>query len=317
MPLAVVYAGTPEFAVPALEAIVAAGHRVRAVYTQPDRPAGRGRELSAPPVKRRALELGLPVLQPATLADPAAVAALQALAPDVIVVAAYGLLLPPQVLAVPRLGCVNIHASLLPRWRGAAPIQRALLAGDEVTGVSIMRLEAGLDTGPVYAIERVPVGPRDTAVLLTTRLAAVGARALVATLAALEHGRPVPVAQPAQGVCYARKLAKQEAPIDWTQSAVAIDRQVRAFVPWPVAEARFRGTQLRVHAAEPVAGAAGAPPGTIVVAGAAGIEVATGQGRLRLVGVQLAGRTVVTAAEFASGAAQRGPLVGECLGPAR
>ncbi len=314
MSLAIVYAGTPEFAVPALEAIAAAGHPVRAVYTQPDRPAGRGRELCASPVKRRALEFGLAVLQPATLRDPAALAHLAALAPDVVVVAAYGLLLPPEALAVPRLGCINIHASLLPRWRGAAPVQRALLEGDAVTGVSIMRMEAGLDTGPVYAVERVPIGPRDTTELLSARLATVGARALVATLAALEHGHPVPVPQPAEGVSYARKVEKREAVIDWAQSALALDRRVRAFVPWPVAETRWRGAQLRVHAAEPAAAASDAAPGTVVAAGAAGLEVATGAGRLRLLRVQLAGRNIVAATEFARSEAHRGPLVGERLG---
>ncbi|HUO80920.1 MAG TPA: methionyl-tRNA formyltransferase [Steroidobacteraceae bacterium] len=316
MPLAVVYAGTPEFAVPALEAIVAAGHRVAAVYTQPDRPAGRGRALAASPVKRRALELGLALRQPATLADPAEIAALRALAPDVVAVAAYGLLLPPAALAVPRLGCLNIHASLLPRWRGAAPIQRALLAGDAETGVSIMRMEAGLDTGPVYATERLPIGPRDTAGELGARLAALGARALVETLAALEHGAPAAVPQPAEGVSYARKLDKREAPLDWTQPAAALERQVRAFVPWPVAETRWRGAPLRVHAALAVAGAAGAAPGTVVAADAAGLEVATGDGRLRLTQVQVAGRRVVAAAEFARGEARHGPLLGERLGGA-
>jgi methionyl-tRNA formyltransferase len=314
VPLAVVYAGTPEFAVPALEAIVAAGHLVRAVYTQPDRPAGRGRELSPPPVKRRALALGLLVEQPATLRDPAVLARLAALAPDVIVVAAYGLLLPPEALALPRFGCVNIHASLLPRWRGAAPIQRALLEGDAATGVSIMRMEAGLDTGPVYAVERVPIGPRDTAPLLTARLAEIGARTLVATLERLERDRLVPVPQPADGVTYARKLGKREAAIDWTRTDAALDRQVRALLPWPVAETRWRGAQLRVHAAEPAGGAAGGAPGTVVAAGADGLDVATGAGRLRLVRVQLAGRNVVAAAEFARGEARHGPVVGERLG---
>ncbi len=316
MPLAVVYAGTPEFAVPALEALVAAGHRLLAVYTQPDRPAGRGRAVSPPAVKRRALELGLPVRQPATLRDEAAAAALAALAPEVMVVAAYGLLLPPAVLAVPRLGCINIHASLLPRWRGAAPVQRALLAGDELTGVSIMRMEAGLDTGPVYATERVVIGPRDTSAALTTRLAEVGAHALIVTLAALEHDAPVATAQPAEGVTYARKLDKAEAAIDWARDAAALDRQVRAFVPWPVAETRLRGAQLRIHAAEPAAGTADAPPGTVLAAGAGGIEVATGAGRLRLLRLQLAGRSVVSAGEFAASEARHGPLVGERLGGA-
>ncbi len=314
MPLTVVYAGTPEFAVPALEAIRAAGHVLAAVYTQPDRPAGRGRALTASPVKRRALALGLAVEQPATLNDPAALARLAALAPDVMVVAAYGLLLPPAVLAVPRLGCVNIHASLLPRWRGAAPIQRALLAGDEVTGISIMRMEAGLDTGPVYATVRVPIGPAERAERLTAELALVGACALVATLAALEQGSATALPQPSAGVSYARKLDKREAPLDWSKPAAELERQVRAFVPWPVAETLWRGAPLRVHAAEVVAGASGAAPGTVLGADAAGIEVATGAGQLRLLEVQLAGRKVVGGAEFARAEARRAPLAGEHLG---
>ncbi|MBS0376715.1 MAG: methionyl-tRNA formyltransferase [Proteobacteria bacterium] len=314
VPLSVVYAGTPEFAVPALEALVAAGHRVAAVYTQPDRPAGRGRALAASPVKRRALELGLEVRQPATLKDPEVVAALAALAPEAIAVAAYGLLLPPAVLAIPRLGCLNIHASLLPRWRGAAPVQRALLAGDAETGVAIMRMEEGLDTGAVYATERTAIEAADTTASLTARLATLGAAALVATLARLEAGPLVPAPQPADGVRYAPKLEKREARLDWDAPATALARAVRAFVPWPVAETSFRGAQLRIHEAQAIEAPAGAPAGTIVAAGAAGIEVATGAGRLRLLAVQAPGRGVVAAAAFAAAEARRGPLVGERLG---
>jgi methionyl-tRNA formyltransferase len=299
----VVYAGTPEFAVPSLEAL-AATFTVRAVLSQPDRPAGRGRALSPSPVKRRAQALGLQVLQPASLRDPAALEALVALAPDVLVVVAYGLLLPPAVLAVPRLGCINVHASLLPRWRGAAPIQRAILAGDEETGVAIMRMDPGLDTGPVYAVRRVPIGARDTTPTLAQRLAVEGADLLVATLAAVEGGRALAAPQASDGASYADKLEKSEAPLNWHFDAAELDRRIRAFVPWPMAETRWRGNPLKVHAAEPLepVAAPGAPPGTIVAAGAAGIDVATGAGVLRLTRVQRPGRKVVEAAEFARGA---------------
>jgi methionyl-tRNA formyltransferase len=314
--LRVVYAGTPEFAVPALDALVGSRHAVVGIYTQPDRPAGRGRALTASPVKRRALELGLPVHQPATLRDPAAVPALAALAPDVLVVAAYGLILPVAILDLPRLGGVNVHASLLPRWRGAAPIQRALLAGDAETGVCIMRMEAGLDTGPVYAREAFPIGPRDTAAALHDRLAALGARLLVPVLDALDDGRAHATPQPAAGVTYAKKLEKREARLDWTASAVELDRAVRAFDPWPVAETLLDGEQLRVHAAEPREGGdPGVAPGTILAAGAEGIDVQTGEGVLRLTRVQPAGRKVVAAREFANACARDRPLAGRRFDP--
>ena len=315
MPLAVVYAGTPEFAVPALEAIVDAGHVVRAVYSQPDRPAGRGRALTASAVKRRALEIGLIVRQPAALGDEVG-AQLAALAADVMVVAAYGLVLPAAILALPRLGCVNIHASLLPRWRGAAPIQRALQAGDPVTGVSIMRMTPGLDTGPVYATVPVGITAHDTTASLAGRLALQGAAALLATLTRLEQGGAVAVPQPAAGVCYAHKLQKAEAPLDWSRAAVDLDRQVRAFVPWPVAQTLWHGTPLRVHEALPVEAAVAAAAGTIVAAGPSGIDVATGAGVLRILRAQLAGRDIVTGAELAAAAARRGPVIGVVLGPA-
>ncbi len=314
MPLRIVYAGTPEFAVPALEAIVAAGHRVAAVYTQPDRPAGRGRALTPSPVKRAALEAGIPVLQPATLKDLEAVATLTAFAPDVMVVAAYGLLLPPSILAVPQLGCVNIHGSLLPRWRGAAPVQRAVLAGDPATGTAIMRMAAGLDTGPVYASATLPIGPHDTAATLSRALAAQGARLLLEVLAQLEAGTARAVPQPAEGVTYAHKLDKREARLDWAEDAALLDRRVRAFQPWPVAETVWRGAQVRIHETEPLSLPTDAAPGSIVAVGTAGVDVATGAGLLRLVRLQLAGRNVVTAAEFARNEARHGPLTGQTFG---
>ncbi|MCC7257832.1 MAG: methionyl-tRNA formyltransferase [Gammaproteobacteria bacterium] len=309
----IVFAGSPAFAVPALDALAASRHRVVAVLTQPDRPAGRGRQLQASAVKQRALALGLPVLQPASLRhDPAAVAALQALAPDLIVVVAYGLLLPRAVLELPRCGCINLHASLLPRWRGAAPIQAAVLAGDERTGVALMRLEEGLDTGPVAAVRELPIGPRDTAGALHDRLAVLGAGLLAAELDAILEGRVTFVPQPAAGACHAPKLDKADAVVDWSLPAAVIDRRIRAFDPWPVAETRFGGRQLRLWQALPLpaAGDTAAVPGTVVAAGASGMDVQTGAGLLRLVTVQLAGRQRVAAGEFANGHRALGEVLG-------
>jgi methionyl-tRNA formyltransferase len=296
--LRIAYAGTPDFAVPALDALHAAGHDIAAVYTQPDRPAGRGQALSASAVKRRALDLGLAVLQPATLRAPEAVAQLAGLGVDLMVVAAYGLILPQAVLDVPRLGCWNIHASLLPRWRGAAPIQRALLAGDPVTGITIMQMDAGLDTGPMLLARPVPIGPREDCGSLHDRLARLGAEAVVAAIEDWQAGRIVPVPQPAEGATYAPKVRKEEALIDWAMPAAAIDRQVRAFNPWPVAETRWDGRQLRVWAAEPAGPAPAGAPGEVVVATGGRLVVATGEGALELRSVQLAGRRAVPAAEF-------------------
>jgi len=284
-----------------------------AVLTQPDRPAGRGRNLGAGPVKQLALELGIPVLQPATLKSVEARAALGAFAPDLIVVVAYGLLLPPDVLALPRLGCVNVHASLLPRWRGASPIQAAVLAGDPETGVSIMQLEAGLDTGPVYATARLPIGADETAGELEARLARLGADTLGGLLDDLLAGRLRPGAQSAQGITYARRIEKAEARIDWREPAVAIARRVRAWNPWPVAETLLDGQQLRCFASEVLDDElpdATRVPGFVLATGAQGIDVQTGQGRLRLRAVQAPGRQRVTAADFARGRSLAGKVLG-------
>ena len=299
-PLAVGFAGTPAFALPALEALAGSPHRLRIVLTQPDRPAGRGRALAPSVVKARALELGLPVSQPQTLKAPQTLAELESLGLDVLVVVAYGSLLPPAVLALPRLGCLNIHASLLPRWRGAAPIQRAILAGDVLTGVSIMQMDAGLDTGPVLAQRAVEIGPLETAGELAPRLARLGAALLLESLEAVRDGRAEATAQPSGGVSYAPKIDKREALIDWSADAASIARQVRAFNPTPVAETRLAGTQLRIWEAEPAAGAAaaGAAPGWVQSASARGIEVVCGQGVLRLTRLQLAGRRPLGAREF-------------------
>ncbi len=307
--LRLAFAGTPPFAVPALDALHAAGHRVRAVYTQADRPAGRGRSLQESAVKRRALELGIPVLQPLSFKLPEAQDSLRALAIDALVVAAYGLILPPPALAIPRLGCFNIHASLLPRWRGAAPIQRAILAGDRTTGITIMRMEAGLDTGPMLLARPLAIEARDTSKTLQDRLARLGGELICEALEALQHGHTHEQPQGAEGVCYAAKIEKSEALIDWRDGAEAIARKVRAFDPWPVAETRFQGEQLRIWQAEAAAGEpaagvpagpAGMPPGAVICASKRGIDVACGRGVLRITRLQLPGRKPVSAQQFAN-----------------
>ncbi len=305
-PLRLVFAGTPEFALPSLHACLASGAQVVAVYTQPDRPAGRGRQLAASPVKQAALAAGLVVEQPPTLRDADARARLAAHAPDLIVVVAYGLILPRAVLALPRLGCWNVHASLLPRWRGAAPIQRAILAGDAETGVDLMQMEAGLDTGPVLLEARTPIGAEDTGGSLHDRLAALGAQLLGEALARVQRGQALPArAQPDSGIEYAHKLDKAEARLDWHEPAVLLARKVRAFDPWPVAEALLEGERVRIWSAQAVPGAAGAAPGSVVAASAEGIEVATGGGRLRIRELQREGGRRISARDWLN--ARRAP----------
>jgi methionyl-tRNA formyltransferase len=310
--LRIVYAGTPAFAVPALEAVVAAGHDVVAVLTQPDRPAGRGRMLQMSAVKESALAQGLVVLQPSNLRDTAAVAMLGELRPDVIVVAAYGLIFPAVVLDLPTLGCINIHPSLLPRWRGAAPIQHALLAGDSETGVAIMKMVPALDAGSVFATERVDIEPHEDAIELSARLAGRGARLLLQVLRQLEEGTALASQQPAVGITYASKIERSMARIDWRRSAGAIDCQVRALVPWPVAETRFMEAPLKVHGARPVAGQ-NVAPGVIAGVDTEGVLVGTGDGLLCLTQVQLPGRRIVSGAEFARNALKNRSLVGLTL----
>jgi methionyl-tRNA formyltransferase len=311
-PLKLGFAGTPDFAVPALQ-LLAAQHRICAVFTQPDRPAGRGQSLHLSPVKRRALELGLEVHQPATFKTPEALEMLRSADLDALVVAAYGLILPAAALSIPKWGCINIHASLLPRWRGAAPIQRALLAGDSESGVTIMRMEAGLDTGPMMNSRVMPIAPRDTAKTLHDRLADLGAELIGESLHALSAGC-VDVAQPADGVTYAAKIDKAEARIQWQQSAQQIDRQVRAFNPTPVAETRWNGEQLRLWDAEPLEAphmSAAMPPGSVLTAAAEGIDVVCGSGILRILKLQLAGRKALPAAEFLRGQRLSGSRFGD------
>ena len=307
--LKVIFAGTPEFAVPTLEALHAAGHDLVAVYTQPDRPAGRGRRLRPGPVKQFALEHALEVRQPVSLRDPSAQRELAALGADVMVVVAYGLLLPQAVLDAPRLGCVNVHASLLPRWRGAAPIHRAVLAGDRETGVTIMQMERGLDTGPALARKAVPIGPDDTTGTLHDTLAALGAELLVETLPALARGDASPEIQDERLATYADKLTKAEARLDWRAPAERLDRQVRGLVPWPVAETHLDGQTLRVWEATPRPGQA-SPPGTIIAAGPEGIDVACGDGLLRIRRLQLPGKRAIDAGAFANGRALQGVVLG-------
>jgi methionyl-tRNA formyltransferase len=312
------FAGTPEFAVPALDALARSRHGVAAVFTQPDRPAGRGLGLHLSAVKRRAGELGLAVHQPASFKTPDAEATLRSLHLDALVVVAYGLILPPAALSAPKLGCFNIHASLLPRWRGAAPIQRALLAGDAATGITIMRMEAGLDTGPMLAIRALDIAPQETAGTLHDRLARLGGELIVETLDAVVSGSSREQPQPQTGITYAEKINKAEAQIDWGDDAATVLRRVRAFNPWPIAETKLEGVQLRVWEAElgldsepqvrgselASPGGASTPayskdaPGTVLAASNDGIEVACGRGTLRILRLQLAGRKPLAAQEF-------------------
>ncbi len=305
----IAFAGTPEFALPALEALLGA-HEVVGVLTQPDRPSGRGRVLTPSPVKEVAAARQLPLAQPATLRDPAALAALAAWHPEALVVVAYGLILPPAVLALPRFGCLNVHASLLPRWRGAAPVQRAILEGDAQSGVTIMRMDAGLDTGPILLAHARPIGAHDTSASLLAALATLGAAALLEALAGLARGTLAAHPQPAQGVTHAAKIAKSEALIDWSRDALSLDRQVRAFVPWPVAETTLDGERLRIHAAEafPESSAANMPlksskkdaSGTIVGVQDGFMLVRCGAGGLLgIQRVQKAGGRVLEVSEFA------------------
>ncbi|UXI67816.1 methionyl-tRNA formyltransferase [Tahibacter amnicola] len=298
--LRVVFAGTPEFAVPCLAACRQAGVEVVAVYTQPDRPAGRGRKLTPSPVKQAAEAAGLPVEQPETLRNPAARAVLAAYRPDLMVVVAYGLILPQSVLDIPAFGCWNVHASLLPRWRGAAPIQRAVLAGDAESGVCLMRMEKGLDTGPVIARTVTALSPAETGGSLHDRLSVMGAEVLAPALLTLAAARQAPPCdpQPVDGVTYAHKLDKAEAVIDWRDSAQAIERKVRAFDPWPVAEGDVAGERLRVWSAVAVGDGGRGQPGDIVAAGRDGIDVATGDGVLRIRELQRAGGRRVQAVDY-------------------
>lgn len=320
----VAFAGTPGFALPALAAL-RAHHEVVGVLTQPDRPSGRGRALTPSAVKQAALSAGLPLSQPQTLKGEAARAQLLAWRPEILVVVAYGLLLPREILLLPRLGCVNLHASLLPRWRGAAPIERALLAGDSETGVTIMQMDEGLDSGPVLLQRHIAIGPEATGGSLREALAALGADALIETLAGLSAGTVSPRQQPVEGVTYAPKIGKGEARIDWNEEARQIDRKVRAFNPWPIAETTLGGEQLRVFAAEvfpdkdvPEAftdnmltkASKSLDSGTILGVHSGYVIVRCGHGYLALTRVQRPGRRPVSACDFAHGSSLAGQRLG-------
>ena len=294
----IVFAGTPEFAVPCLRA-AANKAEVVAVYTQPDRPAGRGRGLTPSPVKREALQRGIPVLQPEHFRAQVSKDALRALKPDLMVVVAYGLILPQSVLDIPEHGCWNVHASLLPRWRGAAPIQRAIEAGDTRTGVCLMQMEKGLDTGPVLLSQAIDIGPHDTGGHVHDRLADLGAQVLADGLGLLRATIQLPrTPQPDAGVTYAHKIEKAEARLDWQQPAMALANKVRAFNPWPVAEAQLVGERVRIHGAVALDEAHGLAPGSVLRADRNGIDIACGQGVLRIRVLQRDGGKPITAADY-------------------
>ena len=301
--LNVIFAGTPDFAAVALEALINSPHNVIAVYTQPDRPAGRGRKLQASPVKKLALENNIPVFQPASLKDEAEQKKLADLNADIMIVAAYGLILPQAVLDIPRLGCLNIHASLLPHWRGAAPIQRAILAGDRESGITIMQMNAGLDTGDMLSKIPCTITEEDTGGSLHDKLAELGAESLLATLDELLAGKITPEAQDGNNATYAHKLEKQEARLNWQQNAQQLYNQVRAFNPWPVAFFVVDDKTVRVWQSEIVKETSPAEnaPGTVIQADKHGIDIACGEGVLRLLQLQPPGKKPMDAASFLNG----------------
>jgi len=307
----VVFAGTPAFAKSALEALLGAGHEVALVLTQPDRPAGRGMSPRSSEVKTLAVARGLPLAQPASLKSGEALELVRAANAQVMVVAAYGLILPPSLLDLCELGCINIHASLLPRWRGAAPVQRAILAGDEETGISIMRMEEGLDTGPVYFMRQLRIEPDDTAGSLSGKLAALGGSCIVEALADLGTAQLGAIPQSDRGVTYANKIEKQEAVIDWSRAAAQVERQVRAFNPFPVANTSWRGAPLRIWRARALLHQAGTA-GRVIEVNSDGLLVECGSGALLVEELQRTGGRVMLAADFQRGAAlQRGEILGQ------
>lgn len=305
----IVFAGTPEFAVPPLRALLDSPHDICGVYTQPDRPAGRGRKLTPSPVKVLAQESGLPVFQPETLKDETAQAQLRNLKPDLMVVVAYGLLLPRAVIDIPPLGCINIHASLLPRWRGAAPIQRSILAGDSETGVTIMYIEPRLDAGPMLLKKACPIGPDDTAGDLHDRLSRIGAEALLETLPLIDAGTAQPEIQDESLVTHAAKINKDDAQLDWSRPAAELQCQVRAFNPWPVAETVYRNQILRVWRATVVPASGSEPPGTLLIDGE-NLDVVTGHDCLRLLEIQLPSGKRISARDFINGHPETGLMLG-------
>lgn len=294
----IIFAGTPDFAAETLKALLSTNHEICAVYTQPDRPSGRGRKLTASPVKQLALEHNIPVEQPLNFKEDEAKQILANYHADLMIVVAYGLLLPQSVLDTPALGCINVHASLLPRWRGAAPIQRAILAGDTETGVCIMQMEAGLDTGPVLARASCPINIDDTAQTLHDRLAILGADTLLAVLPNIVELQSKAQAQNNELTCYAAKLLKPEAEIDWQQSADQLVRQIQAFNPWPVAQTNWQNQVFRIWSASLISEKSSVTPGGIITVNKDSIDVATGDGILRLNQIQLPGKRAMPVADF-------------------
>ena len=296
--LKIIFAGTPDFAAIALTALIHSSHQLVAVYTQPDRPAGRGLKLSSSPVKALALAHALAIHQPKSLKDAYEQGILAKLKADVMVVAAYGLLLPTQVLHATRLGCINIHPSLLPRWRGAAPIQRSIFAGDTVSGVTIMQMDEGLDTGPILLQREVPLAVDETSATLHDKLAEMGAGALLAALTLLVEGKLTAIPQDNSQATYAQKITKEEALIDWMRPALELEREIRAFNPRPVAYTSWQGKTLRIWQAKLLANEADASPRTIVNVSPDGVDIATGMGILRLLAVQLPGGKKMSITDF-------------------
>ncbi|MCK5726677.1 MAG: methionyl-tRNA formyltransferase [Thiotrichaceae bacterium] len=301
MTLKIIYAGTPDFAVPALQSLIDSSHDVCAVYTQPDRPAGRGRKITFGAVKQLAVDNDIIVQQPLSLRDENAQQILKAYQADLMVVAAYGLILPLAVLAMPRYGCLNIHGSLLPRWRGAAPIQRAIQSGDSMTGNTIMQMAEGLDTGDILLQSQCPIEKDDTSQTIHDKLAHQGAIDLMQTIDQLLVGKLTPQVQDESLACYAHKMTKQEAIIDWSQSANEIDRLVHAFNPWPVAVTQFNGKSLKVLMSSVLDQSHCAEVGAVIAESAEGIDVATGDGVLRIQHLQIAGKKAMLSKDFLNG----------------
>ncbi|MGB2078215.1 MAG: methionyl-tRNA formyltransferase [Vibrio sp.] len=297
-PLRIVFAGTPDFAAKHMAALLSSEHQVIAAYTQPDRPAGRGKKLTPSPVKTLALEHDIPVYQPENFKSDEAKQVLNDLNADIMVVVAYGLLLPQAVLDTPRLGCINVHGSILPRWRGAAPIQRSIWAGDEETGVTIMQMDIGLDTGDMLSIERLPIEANDTSASMYQKLAELGPDALVRCLSEIAQGSAVATPQNDEQANYAKKLSKEEAKIDWTQDAAHIERCVRAFNPWPMSYFTLDDKTIKVWQAQVADYQGNATPGTIIQADKTGIHVVTGQGVLILQQLQIPGKKAMSVADI-------------------
>ncbi|MBX3708515.1 MAG: methionyl-tRNA formyltransferase [Gammaproteobacteria bacterium] len=310
--LRVIFAGTPAFAAVALQALIRSSHQIVAVYTQPDRPAGRGLKLTPSPVKELAMEHHLPVYQPDSLKNEIEQKKLADLNADVMIVAAYGLLLPRAVLRAPRLGCINIHPSLLPRWRGAAPIQRTIHAGDSRTGVTIMQMDEGLDTGPMLLKREYMLQEEETSQTLHDQLAQMGADALIEVLKLLRQGNVQSEPQDDHLATYAQKIRKEEALIDWAQSAIELEHKIRAFNPWPVAYTTWQGKNLRIWMAKALQEMHHIPPCTIIRASCEGIDVMTGKGVLRLLHVQLPGGKAMPAADFYNAHHDK-LILGQCL----